>query len=545
MTELKTITDRAGFHASLLRAWFSIEDECVSVWEQDTLELVYINPTGCRIFGYADEAEMQREHAFFCFESQGRKQELRHAIRAALDLRGQWEDEVEFCRKDGTRFPGLVTIVLFQFNDTKYLLKRVIDIGDRKRMEDNLLRQTQRFEALFQYASTAIMVVDEQGSVILSNRHAMRIFGYTHEGMIGLKVEDLIPSRFRDNHRQYREKYTSHPQNRPMGTGIDLFARRKDGTEFPVEISLGHYQSEEGRFVIAFIIDITQRKEIEQAMRQQQMEMEKVNREIELLNDELERKVEQRTRQLRETLDELERSRDELEQALSKEKELSDLKTRFVSMASHEFRTPLSTILSSASLVAKYTQTEEQNKRDKHIQRIRSAVSNLTDILNEFLSIGRIEEGRIQANFSVFNIREQVMLVVNEMQHILKPGQHIRYRHHGPEMVNLDLSLVRNIFINLLSNASKFSSEHVPIDVETAVEETGILVTVKDAGMGISEEDQKHLFERFFRGKNATNIQGTGLGLHIVYKYVELMNGKIEVQSLLEKGTTFIIRFAI
>jgi signal transduction histidine kinase len=297
--------------------------------------------------------------------------------------------------------------------------------------------------------------------------------------------------------------------------------------------------------VIAFVIDITQRKEIEHAMRQQQMEMEKVNREIEQLNDELERKVEQRTRQLKETLDELERSRDELEQALSKEKELSDLKTRFVSMASHEFRTPLSTILSSASLVAKYTQAEEQNKRDKHIQRIRSAVSNLTDILNEFLSIGRIEEGRIQANFSSFNIREQVMLVSNEMQTILKPGQMIRYRHHGPEVVNLDLSLVRNIFINLFSNASKFSAERMPIDVETVVNDQEVLVTVGDSGMGISEEDQKHLFERFFRGKNATNIQGTGLGLHIVYKYVELMNGRIEVQSELEKGSTFVIRFAI
>jgi PAS domain S-box-containing protein len=545
MNELKNIDDRAGFHASLLDAWFSIEDECVSVWEQDSLELVYMNPSGCTIFGYETEAQMHREHNFFCFVCDGPKETFKNNLHATLDIRGQWEDEASLCKKDGTRFPGLVTIVRFAFGGRDYLLTRVINIEDRKKMENRLLRQNQRFEALFQFASTAIMVVNQDGVVILANKHALRVFGYADDSIIGIKVEELIPSRFRDKHRQYREKYTSQPQNRPMGTGIDLFARRRDGSEFPVEISLGHYQNEEGRFVIAFVIDITHRKEIEQAMRQQQIEMEKVNREIEQLNDDLEQKVEHRTRQLKETLDELERSRDELEHALSKEKELSDLKTRFVSMASHEFRTPLSTILSSASLVAKYTQTEEQNKRDKHIQRIRSAVSNLTDILNEFLSIGRIEEGRIQANFSLFNIKEQVMLVANEMQSILKPGQQIRIRHHGPLMVNLDLSLLRNVFINLISNASKFSSENTTIDVETEVNEKQILISVQDHGIGISEDDKKHLFKRFFRGKNVTNIQGTGLGLHIVSKYIELMNGQIEARSELENGTTFLIRFDI
>jgi signal transduction histidine kinase len=270
-----------------------------------------------------------------------------------------------------------------------------------------------------------------------------------------------------------------------------------------------------------------------------------VNNEIEKLNEELEAKVDQRTRQLQETLEILENSRDELQKALSKEKELSDLKTRFVSMASHEFRTPLSTILSSASLVAKYTQTEEQFKRDKHIQRIRSAVSNLTDILNEFLSIGRLEVGKINANFSDFNFKEQVQLVCNEMQSILKPGQHIRLRHAGPEIARLDLSLLRNVIINLVSNAVKFSPENGMIDVETEVNEKQILISIRDYGLGISDEDKKHLFERFFRGKNATNIQGTGLGLHIVSKYVELMNGQISVESELEEGTTFKINFNI
>jgi PAS domain S-box-containing protein len=412
-------------------------------------------------------------------------------------------------------------------------------------MDATLLREKQRFEALFDYSTMAILVSDETGGIILANRMSRQTFGYEPEEFIGRKIEDFMPERFRGGHVRLRDRFHAKPQNRTMGPGLDLYAARKDGTEFPVEISLGHYQTEEGRFVIAYVIDITRRKEIEQSILQQQEEMARANEEIEKLNEELEAKVEQRTRQLQETLEILEKSRDDLENALSKEKELSDLKTRFVSMASHEFRTPLSTILSSASLVAKYVLSEEQDKRDKHIQRIRSAVSNLTDILNEFLSIGRLEEGKIQVNISAFNLKEQALLVCNEMKTILKPGQRIRNLHKGPVSVQLDLSMLRNILINLLSNALKFSPEDANIEVETEVNEKHILISVQDHGIGISDEDKKHLFERFFRGKNATNIQGTGLGLHIVSKYAELMGGTVSVESRLDEGTKFTVKFRI
>jgi PAS domain S-box-containing protein len=412
-------------------------------------------------------------------------------------------------------------------------------------MDASLLREKQRFEALFDYSTMAILVSDDTGSIVLANRMARQTFGYEPEEFIGRKVEDFMPQRFRGRHVGQRDRFYARPQNRSMGPGLDLFAQRKDGSEFPVEISLGHYETEEGKFVIAYVIDITRRKEIEQAILRQQEEMARAHAEIETLNEELEAKVEQRTRQLQETLEILEKSRDDLENALSKEKELSDLKTRFVSMASHEFRTPLSTILSSASLVAKYVLAEEQDKRDKHIQRIRSAVSNLTDILNEFLSIGRLEEGKIQVNVSEFNLKDQAQLVCNEMQTILKPGQYIQFQHRGPMIVKLDLSMLRNIFINLISNALKFSPENGLIEVDADVSEKQILISVRDHGIGISEEDQKHLFERFFRGKNATNIQGTGLGLHIVSKYAELMGGSISVESALDEGTRFIVKFRI
>lgn len=405
-----------------------------------------------------------------------------------------------------------------------------------------LRREKLKFEALFDFATMAIIVANDQGRIVMANHFARTLFGYGDE-MLSYAVEDLIPSRFRDKHVHYREKYNAKPVNRSMGQNMDLNAVRKDGEEFPVEVSLGHYTFGAERFVIAYIIDISRRKEIEEMLLQQKADLEKSNLEVEKLNDELEQKVISRTLELNTTLQALEASKSELEAALNKEKELSDLKTRFVSMASHEFRTPLSTILSSVSLVAKYKQAEEQDKRDKHIQRIKSAVNNLTDILNEFLSIGRIEEGRVQTNFSSFNIREQIQLVCNEMQTIMKPGQRFNYVHKGPQKVYLDLSLFRNVLINLISNAIKFSFEHSQIDIHTEVTENAILITVKDYGLGIPDEDRKHLFERFFRAQNVTNIQGTGLGLHIVSKYVELMNGDIQVESELEKGTQFNIRF--
>lgn len=401
-----------------------------------------------------------------------------------------------------------------------------------------------QFEALFEYASMGILVASNKGEVMLANTFLLQQFGYDKaEELIGKKVEELVPQRYHHNHPGLRESYNKKPARRPMGIGKDLFALKKDGSEFPVEISLSHYTNNDGDFIIAFISDITKHKEIENAVIEQKEQLAAINLKIEELNDDLEQKVELRTKQLQQTLDQLQESKEELTKALSKEKELSDLKSRFVSMASHEFRTPLSTILSSASLVAKYTETNQQENREKHISRIKNSVTNLTDLLNEFLSLGKIEDGKISTHYSYFNIKELLEVICSEMQGISRKGQHIEYAHTGNEKVLLDPALLRNIILNLLSNAIKFSPENAVIYMDSAVDDLEIKITVKDAGVGISKEDQEHLFERFFRGTNVTNIQGTGLGLHIVSKYIELMDGQIAFYSALEKGTEFIVTF--
>ncbi len=273
--------------------------------------------------------------------------------------------------------------------------------------------------------------------------------------------------------------------------------------------------------------------------------------EIQKLNMELEERVEQRTFQLAEAIRKLEdtnkslyEAEKEVRKALQKEKELNELKSRFVTTASHEFRTPLSTVLSSASLIGKYINTEDDEKRQKHVDRIKSAVSNLTVILNDFLSISRIEEGRVSNLPVLFDFAALAVEVKDEMQDYLKQGQQIIFEHEGEErLVMLDKQLMKNILINLLSNASKYSDDNKSIYLNTKVNSEIINLEVKDEGYGIPREDQVRLFSPFFRAGNVSDIQGTGLGLNIVKRYIDLMGGILAFQSRVNEGSTFTVTF--
>lgn len=423
------------------------------------------------------------------------------------------------------------------------LLLRVSDLSASVQTEESLVQEIQKFEALVNYASMGILLVNARGEIVLANPFINRQFEYGPGELLGKTIEVLIPQRFHNKHVGHREQYHRNPSARSMGSGLDLFGRKKDGTEFPVQISLGHFENEAGRFTLAFVFDDSERKTYEAALLQQKNELEGVNQKMKQLNELLEFKVAERTQMLQETLKELEQSRDNLTHALEKEKQLNDMKSRFVSMASHEFRTPLSTILSSITLLSKYTTTEDQPKREKHIDRIKASVTTLTDILNEFLSLGKIEDGKVDPKWSEFSLPELAQSVMRQMDPLRKAGQHLRHQHTGNVQLVLDSGLLKNIFINLISNALKFSPDKGTVTILTEIAGEDVTIQVRDEGLGISKEDQQHLFERFFRGANVTNIQGTGLGLHIVSRYVQLMNGSISCQSELNVGTTFTIRF--
>lgn len=382
-------------------------------------------------------------------------------------------------------------------------------------------------EALFLYAAEGILIADERGLIKRINPSAEKLFGYEPNELEGKSLELLVPKRFSGSHAGHRDRYNANPHARKMGQGIELFGLRKDGSEIAVEISLSPYATPEGKFTIAFIVDITQRKQIDEKLKH--------------YSQELEMQVRNRTMILEEAIQELEKTKQDLHMALEKERELNELKSRFVSMASHEFRTPLATIKSSLSLVKKYGELNDSEKQDKHISKIKSSISNLTDILNDFLSVSQLEEGKVSNLSEELNLPEYLSEITAELQTICKTGQKINYIHEGQNIVYFDQKLLRNILFNLISNAIKFSNEDSVIDVYSSVNSTETVLKVSDHGIGIAKQDQVHLFERFFRGRNVTHIQGTGLGLNIVARYVEMLNGNIKFESEENKGTTFII----
>jgi PAS domain S-box-containing protein len=393
--------------------------------------------------------------------------------------------------------------------------------------------------SLFENATEGIILTNQQGNIVMVNPAAERTFEYDADELIGNSIEILIPDSIRAHHHSLRQDFYKNPGNRQMGHGRDLYARKKDGSGIPVEVSLSFYKKNEELFVIAFIVDITQRKKSEENIRMQQQELENMARRMQRLNAQLETKVEERTLILKEALKKLEESQKDLSDALDKEKQLNEIKTRFVSMASHEFRTPLSTVLSSAALISKYTEGEQQDQRNRHVEKIRNSVKHLNDLLEDFLSLGKLDEGKVETHPAAFNAKEAILDIFDDLKGLLKPGQEFSYEHTGTESVYADKKMIKNIFVNLLTNAIKFSEEGKTIEIKSYVDTEGLHFSVKDHGIGIPEEDQQHLFSSFFRGKNVLNIQGTGLGLHIIKRYLSIINGSIQLESRLNEGTKF------
>lgn len=397
------------------------------------------------------------------------------------------------------------------------------------------------YRTIFHACEEGIVVTTRKGNIKLVNPSLAKMFGYDENELVDKPIEVLIPMRVRKSHKVERTEYAKKPSPRKMGVGRELMGLRKDGIEFPVEISLNNAVLDDESFVVAFVIDITERKKIEEALRKSEEQL------IDYATQ-LENRVSQRTIELDRTINKLEeqvaerkKAEKETRKALEKEKELNELKSRFVSMASHEFRTPLSTILSSASLISKYKSTETEEKREKHIEKIKTAIGNLNNILNDFLSLAKLEEGKTDITITEIYPSEIVNEIIGHLETVKRPGQNVEFNCQEELSIQSDGKIFKNILINLLSNAIKYSKENSTIFIGIKYEKDSLILNIKDTGIGIPLSEQEHLFERFFRAKNATNIQGTGLGLNIVKKYVEMLNGSITFESIENEGTTFTV----
>lgn len=542
----------------------------------------------------------------------------------------------------------------------------------RKAVEEEEIQKRQ-LEALFENATEGMIFSDAHGQIVRSNAAAEGIFGYERGELVGKKIEVLIPERFAQKHVGERDDLFRNPTKRPKGVGRELTATRKNGEEFPAEISLSFFKEHGNVFYIAFIVDISERKKHQRTIEEN---MESIKR----LNSDLDLKVKMRTSELEAALHQLESTNDELvgeitgrkkiEQrllksqqlysavarnfpggiigvldrnlryvlvdgqelkalgflsgqpmgervfagsprlmayaepmigksfdgesvsfdveldqniynviavplpdasgivnevlivlknittlklaerklvkAVAKEKELGALKSRFVTMASHEFRTPLSTMLSSVFLLENYTGDKYEAQKKTHLERIRRSIQTLTELMNDFLSIGRLEEGEIKVVYRPVDLNSFLRETIAELNGIKKSGQRLELSFPDVETSLVsDRQMFTNILRNLVSNAVKYSPPDGTIRIVCKVSDAELELSVQDEGIGIPEHEQGEIFKRFYRAENATNIQGTGLGLNIVRKYVKLLNGSIGFASKLNAGTTFTLRLPL
>ncbi len=406
-----------------------------------------------------------------------------------------------------------------------------------------------RLSAVINTAIDGIITIDKKGIIESINNAGCEIFQYEEKELIGQNINMLMPPPDKEQHDEYLQRY--HQTNKPhiIGIGREVMGLKKDGTIFPFRLAVSKVDLENRIIFTGIIHDLTNIKaaeeriiklnrELEQKVAERTYQLEDVVNKLLVTNRQLEDEIQERTAIEAKLISQEE----ELRISLLKEKELGELKSRFVSMASHEFRTPLATILSSAALIKRYINSEQQDRREKHVDRIKSAVANLTGILNDFLSISKLEEGKVDLKISEFYMEEVIEEVSNDVEGLLKNEQIIVAHYYGnKQILKTDKRIIKNILFNLVSNAIKYSNEKSTIECNIQYNAEEFEIEIKDYGIGIPEEDQKHMFQRFFRAGNVINIQGTGLGLIIVKRYLDILNGKIRFISKYGIGTSFFV----
>jgi PAS domain S-box-containing protein len=389
------------------------------------------------------------------------------------------------------------------------------DITEQKEAEvllqrhDDLEKEKENIQQYLDFAPVVFLLLDPKGKVQMINQKGCQLLGYKNHEILGKNWFENFMGKVLAN-RLNTSVFNVEHVKQPIPPYFESTLFSKNNIEHVIawtSVSLDR----KGTFLGTLMAgeDITDRKLVEQQKQK--------------YTDDLEKIVEERTK--------------ELTEALHNQKIINEMKSAFVSMASHEFRTPLTSIMSSAILIEKYNSLYEYDKEKRHVERIKLSVKRLTDILEDFLSLDKLERGLLTSKKEAFDISLFTKDIIEEYEWMLKEGQNIYYEHKGDPSVFFDQNILRNIFSNLISNAIKYSDADVAL--YTRVNNKQLHIDLLDKGIGIPEDDQKYLFSKFFRAKNVTSIQGTGLGLSIVKHYIDLLGGSIEFTSKLGEGSNF------
>lgn len=371
-----------------------------------------------------------------------------------------------------------------------------------------------RFGELLEVAPDAILEVDGDGRIVLLNAVTEKLFGYGREELLGESVDLLIPGNLRGRHLQHRERYFQHPGTRPMGSGLSLWAVRKDGTEFPVEISLSPGKVGESMRVVAIIRDVTERRRAEEQIKSMHQRF---------------------TEELTETNRQLEQRNREVERA-------NRLKSEFMASMSHELRTPLHTVIGFAELLGEESQGPLNEKQKRYVRHIHRDSQHLLELINDILDLSRIEAGRLDLHSEEFGVRPAVEEVVSSIGALAGvKAIEVAVQLAGQLMVFADRLRFKEVLMNLLSNAVKFTPNGGRVTVSAAGQGRFVEFAVSDTGIGIAPEEHQAIFDTFYQVGSTTKgvREGTGLGLTICQHLVEKQGGRIWVESALGRGSTF------
>jgi PAS domain S-box-containing protein len=414
--------------------------------------------------------------------------------------------ELAGLRADNSEFPVEISLSPLETEEGVLVSAAIRDITDRKKAED-------KFRGLLESAPDAMVILKKDGRIMLINAQTEALFGYTRGELIGQRVEILVPDRFRTQHPSHRDGYFGAPRARPMGAGLQLFARRKDGTEFPAEISLSPIETPEEPLVTAAIRDITDRRRLEE-IRRRSLEQEEQTRRIEL---------EEQNRRMQEA---------------------NRLKSEFVANMSHELRTPLNSIIGFADLMhtGKVGALAEEHR--DYLNDILTSSRHLLQLINDVLDLAKVESGKIEFRPEPIDLPR----LVGEVRDILR-GLASEKRTKldavvDPELTDvlLDPAKLKQVLYNYMSNALKFTPEQGRVVVRVSPVGTDRLrVDVEDTGIGVSPDDLHRLFVEFQQldAGMAKRYAGTGLGLALTKRIVEAQGGEVEVTSVVGQGSVF------